>query len=270
VNGLGLRSVILPLEGKPDPPGTRRNQLTPDRYRKLAQETSPKITPLESYRRNIGEIRKQDGVPQVNHPNLNWSVRPEDLMDLEGPYLLEIANRYPFSNNEGGVTADGRKALSTEALWDVLLSAGKIAWAVASDDAHDYTNFDQRDKPTPGKGWVVVRADTLSEAAVKHALLTGNFYASTGVELRSVKADKRRVEIQIENLPQIVPHMVPDPGFKTAFIGKNGRVLKEAYGRAVTYDVRGDEVYVRATIVDSDGRKAWTQPVFLDDRLRSR
>lgn len=267
VNGLGMRTVILPVEGKPDPPGTRRNQLTPDQYRKLAQETSPKITPLQSYLRNVGEIRKQGGVPQINHPNLNWSVRPEDLVGLDGPYLLEIANGYPFSNNLGGVTSDGTKALSTEALWDVVLSAGKVAWAVASDDAHDYTNFDSRDKPTPGKGWVVIRAESLSAEAVKRAFLAGNFYASTGVELRDVKADKRRVEIQIQNLPQIVPHMVPDPSFRTTFIGKNGRVLREAYGRSVVYEVKGDEGYIRAVIVDSDGRKAWIQPVFLDERL---
>lgn len=268
VNGLGIRTAILPVEGKPDPPGTRRNQLTPDQYRKLATATSPKITPLQSYIRNIGEIRKQGGVPQINHPNINWSVRPQDLLDLEGPYLLEIANTYPFSNNRGGVAGDGTKVLSTEALWDALLSAGRVAWAVASDDAHDYTNFDLRDKPTPGKGWIVVRANELSEEAVKRSLLSGDFYASTGIELQDISTADRRITVQIKNLPQIVPHMIPDPSVQTTFVGQHGRVLKQVYGRSASYDIRGDEGYVRAVIVDSDGRLAWTQPVFLNDRIK--
>jgi hypothetical protein len=50
--------------------------------------------------------------------------------------------------------------------------------------------------------------------------------------------------------------------YATRFIGADGKVLAEVYGLAPRYRFRGDEVYVRASIVDSDGRKAWTQPFF--------
>ena len=54
--------------------------------------------------------------------------------------------------------------------------------------------------------------------------------------------------------------------FATQFIGLGGKVLAEVTGTNPVYRPRGDEGYVRATITDSSGRHAWTQPVFLDGR----
>jgi hypothetical protein len=48
----------------------------------------------------------------------------------------------------------------------------------------------------------------------------------------------------------------------TRFIGADGRVLAEVPGRSPGYRPKGNEKYVRASIVDSDGRRGWTQPVF--------
>jgi hypothetical protein len=189
-------------------------------------------------------------------------------MELTGPYLLEIANGYPFSNNLGGVSNTGEVALSTEQLWDALLSAGKIVWGVASDDAHEYSGFERNEAMTPGKGWVNVKAASLTPAAITRALGAGQFYASNGVTLKDVQADERGIAIAIDYLPEVVSHMLPSARFKTTFIGRNGRVLQESHGDAVSYTFRGDDQYVRAVIMDSDGRKAWVQPVFTDGRSR--
>jgi hypothetical protein len=51
--------------------------------------------------------------------------------------------------------------------------------------------------------------------------------------------------------------------YRVQFIGKNSRVLEETTGNSVMYTIKGDEGYVRAKITDSDGKIAWTQPVFL-------
>ena len=45
------------------------------------------------------------------------------------------------------------------------------------------------------------------------------------------------------------------------FIGKGGRVLKQAIASPARDDFLGDEGYVRAKIVDSRGQMAWAQPV---------
>jgi hypothetical protein len=39
-------------------------------------------------------------------------------------------------------------------------------------------------------------------------------------------------------------------------------VLKEAASSPATYTFAGDDTYVRAKVLESNGRVAWTQPVF--------
>jgi len=48
--------------------------------------------------------------------------------------------------------------------------------------------------------------------------------------------------------------------------GRGGRVLAEVAGASAHYEIRGDEGYVRATVTDSNGRRAWTQPVRVGPR----
>jgi hypothetical protein len=51
------------------------------------------------------------------------------------------------------------------------------------------------------------------------------------------------------------------------FIGKGenrdkcGHLLKEDFGKPATYQIKGDEGYVRANVIDSNGNVAWTQPI---------
>lgn len=54
--------------------------------------------------------------------------------------------------------------------------------------------------------------------------------------------------------------------YLTRFIGTGGKVLAESAGTHPAFDLRGDEGCVRAAITDSNGRRAWTQPVFTDGR----
>ena len=51
--------------------------------------------------------------------------------------------------------------------------------------------------------------------------------------------------------------------YRIQFIGAGGRVLQRVAGPAATYDVNGDEGYVRARVLESNGRMAWTQPVMI-------
>jgi hypothetical protein len=47
------------------------------------------------------------------------------------------------------------------------------------------------------------------------------------------------------------------------FVGKGGRVLAEVSTSPFQYDIVGNEGYVRARVLDSNGQIAWTQPVFV-------
>lgn len=243
VNGLGMNRAVMPI-------GSEGNIW-------LARG----VTMSESYIRNFAAVRAAGGIPQVNHPNFRWSVKPQDLAALTGPFLVEIANGFPSANNLGGTDDNGDVALSTEAFWDALLSQGKIAWAVGSDDSHDYLHLDDATSERPGKAWIVVRAPELTPATLMNSILKGDFYASTGVALEDYQTTARSVAITIKRPRD--PRGKDDRRFTTRFIGKEGIVLATVGGVKPTYTIRGDEGYVRASIIDSNGMKAWTQPLFI-------
>ena len=247
INGIGTGRAIMPLGY---PAGARD------------------IAPVDMYVRNIAEIHAAGGIAQINHPNLQWSVQLKDLLPLNQPYLLEVWNAFPTSNNLGGIDDTGSIAPSSEALWDGLLSAGKVVWAVAADDTHEYFRFDDRLSPTPGQAWVVLQAPRLTQSAVIAALRQGRFYASTGVTLQSYVADERGISMTLVQTPEWSPSTSkPNTRNVTRFIGEHGRVLAEVTGLNPAYRFKGDETYVRAQIVDSNGRHAWTQPYYRDGRL---
>lgn len=245
VNGINTRELILPV-GHP--------------------RAAAGMTPGKTYERNFAAIRAAGGLAQVNHPNLQWSVVPDDLAEVEGPFLLEVWNAFPTSHNLGGKNEHGAVARSTEEFWDALLTRGKVAWAVASDDAHEYERFDDREAPTPGKAWIVVGARALNATAIAEALTKGSFYASTGITLSDYAADGGGISIRIAPTKEWSPKTKATDRFVTRFIGANGRLLAEVLGSEPRYRFKGDERYVRASISDPDGRRAWTQPVFRDGR----
>jgi hypothetical protein len=213
------------------------------------------------YARNLSAVKAAGGIAQVNHPNFRWSVREADLLNVPDSTLYEVWNGHPWVNNLGGVDEKGRVAPSAEALWDSLLSRGKVLLGVATDDAHEYQQaaFEDPLATHPGRAWIMVRADTLTAPALMSSIGRGEFYASTGVTLSDYRATRSKIELTIA--PPSRPEDVRR--YHTQFIGRGGKVLADVYGRAASYAIGGNEGYVRATITDSNGLQAWTQPMFV-------
>jgi hypothetical protein len=233
--------------------------------------------------------------PHLNHPNFHWAVTAEDLMQVRGERFFEVYNGHPQVYNEG----DARHA-STERIWDIVL-AHRLAeprvepmYGLATDDSHHYHAFGPS-HPNSGRGWIVVRAPGLTAAAIVAAMEQGDFYASTGVRLRTVERAGNRLALEI----------VPEPGvtYATQFIGTRrnagrrsepvrdtdgmplpvtrrysdaiGAVLAEVPGLSPAYPLRGDELYVRAKVTSSkpqlnpcrpgDLESAWSQPLLAPD-----
>jgi hypothetical protein len=231
----------------------------------IVGRVAPKGTTLaQTFAENIARIREAGGIAQINHPNFLWSVGVEDMADLPDGTLFELWNGHPLINNLGGTDDRGHTSLSTEALWDALLTRGRRIWGVASDDSHDYYDLQNPDSPGPGRGWIFVRAERLTPGDIVGALQRGDFYASTGVTLEDYVASEREIAIVILAGARFGNRVIPTSSrYLTRFIGKGGRVLAEVPGVRPRYTIRGDEGYVRAVIIDSNGRKAWTQPVFV-------
>jgi len=261
VNGINTDKVIYPVGFPKELPP---QMLLGDAYRKYAPTDR---SPAQAYISNIDAIYEAGGIPQVNHPTGRWGVRLEELKKISRPFLFEVWNAFPSIGPLGGVDEGGGQVPSFEALWDGLLSEGKTVWGVASDDTHDYLNFDDPTAPTPGHAWIVVQAPSLTLTSILDALRRGHFYASTGITLAEYRADRKEISITLSKpLAWKATTQREDVLFTTRFIGSGGRVLAQVTGLAPHYTVKGDEGYVRAAVTDSDGRRAWTQPVFLDDR----
>ena len=92
-------------------------------------------------------------------------------------------------------------------------------------------------------------------AAILAALELGQFYASTGVELTDIVTTGRSLTVTVKKDTW--------SKYRIQFIGKGGRVLHEALDSPAEYTFRGDEGYVRAKVLESNGRVAWVQPVAL-------
>ncbi len=236
LNGLGATRVTLPIGENGIATGT---------------------TIAATYERNVAALREAGGVVQVNHPNYRWSVPLAEMLVLPDSTLLEIWNGHPTVYNDGGTDSTGAVTVSAEAHWDSLLTRGKVIFAVADDDSHHFRPHDAEnpDLARPGRGWIYVRADTLSPEAILGGMRRGDFYASTGIVLRDYSAD--HTEIRVEIAPR------NDRRYRTEFIGSGGRILATAYGTSARYQITGTEGYVRARVIDSSGRRAWMQPVHL-------
>jgi hypothetical protein len=143
----------------------------------------------------------------------------------------------------------------------------------------------------PGRGWIMVRAEKLDAESIVAAMEAGDFYASSGVTLKDVVREKNRLAVEI----------APEEGvtYTTEFFGTRkgydgasepvvdakgvtlrttrryskdvGAVLATVQGTSASYELKGDEIYVRARVTSSkvkanpsvagEFERAWTQPV---------
>lgn len=217
--------------------------------------------------------RKEKGVPimpHINHPNFYYSVSLEDMISLKGERFFEVYNGHPSVHNMGDSTH-----ISTEEMWDQInvsyLAAKKpIMYGLATDDSHSYHKMGRK-WSNSGRGWVMVKSDTLSAPALIEAMERGDFYATTGVALKTLDIDDKNMTVDVE----------PEAGvsYTITFIGclkgeTEVKELKTVEGSAANFEITDDILFVRSKITSTKLQKnpiediiyetAWTQP-YLND-----
>ena len=225
--------------------------------------------------------------PHINHPNFGWAIQPADMIQLRGEQFFEVYNGHPAVNNYGD-----KEHLSTGQIWDVInayrLGVHKLPLllGLGTDDAHNYHDLAVGQSNT-GRGWVMVRAESLTPESIIMAMERGDFYASSGVAVDDIRLAKGKYSFRIQ----------PEKGvtYTTWFIGtrKNfkssndlakrnslkpseagiGEILGQSQLLEPSYTFDGDELYVRAEIMSSkkmtnpyvagEQERAWLQPVRL-------
>lgn len=212
----------------------------------------------------------------LNHPNFGWAITPEDLAHVTGERFFEVYNGHPGVNHLGDDTRP-----SVERFWDLanvlrlaVLNAEPLL-GIATDDTHDYHGTGGS---RMGRGWVMVHARFLTPEHLIRAIKQGDFYASSGVSLKSVEYMPEKKTLTIEIDPQegetyrtdFVASMIPETGQEVA-PEKIGTTLASSDQLRASYTLTGKELYVRAVVTSSaaaddpsfEGQKkqAWTQPV---------
>lgn len=234
------------------------------------QEGSSVVEVLQKSIDAIAKQRQETGQPMIvhiNHPNFFYSITVDDIIALNGEQFFEVFNGHPMVNNYGDSLHMG-----LEEMWDRIniayLAAGKpLMYGVATDDSHNYHLFGN-EYANSGRGWVMVQADSLNAGSLIGAMERGDFYGSTGVELRQISVSDNTLNVEV----------VAEEGvkYKVQFIGaKAGEiktfVLSEVAGKEASFELTMDLQFVRAKVIsdtykenpfkEGDFEVAWTQPV---------
>jgi hypothetical protein len=205
--------------------------------------------------------------PHINHLNFGWAITVDDMKEINGERFFEVYNGHPLVHNYGDSLRMGTEQMWDELLIDYLKHGKPLIYGLATDDAHHYLNF-STSQSNPGRGFIMVRAKTLTPEALIEAMERGEFYSSTGVLLNDVSFKKNRLRIEIK-AEQNIQYTIQFFGAHKS--DGSTHLIKEVKKTSAVFKVSKDMLYVRARIVSSkpkenpyqegDFETAWVQPV---------
>ncbi len=194
-------------------------------------------TNQEEYQPYLDDIHAHGNLTIYCHPE--WSSTPARYFDkLEGNFAMEIWNSGCALSNDNDTDA---------AYWDEILGQGKLIYGAATDDGHAMAHH--------CNGWVRVRAENNISAILK-ALEDGKFYSSCGPEIYNFYVDEGIAVVECSAACKVRLHSDMHP---TRIVRSEDGTLTRA-----EFNIGDGYKYVRATVIDKDGKHAWTNPIFLD------
>lgn len=205
----------------------------------------------------VAWVAANGGVPYLAHTY--WSgLRSEQWECCDDLVGLEVWNA-------GCELEVGRGDSSLH--WDEALERSRRPlYGIAVDDSH-HPGYDS------GFAWTMVRAAERSREAVLAALRTGSFYASTGPELHAVQVEDDAVTVRCSPAASVTLLAGRGRGAR-ANAGRLGypsscEILERDAGGLVTacrLERPWRAPYGRVEVADPSGRRAWTNPLWLDPR----
>lgn len=196
-----------------------------------AQETGPQIA---------ARARAAGAFVAIAHPQ--WSgLTLDDARSIDAAHAVEV---YNHNCAVGSDRADGF------GIADLLLSEGRRLTLCATDDAHFA-------EPDHFGGWVMVRATENTPELLIEALKVGDYYASMGPELRNIRITDEAIEVECSAVVTVIVQ-----GHATASKGVHGASMTRASVPRARF---AGSPWLRVTIVDAAGRRAWSNPIWVRD-----
>lgn len=130
---------------------------------------------------------------------------------------------------------------------DALLNDGERLTGYASDDAH-YLTHDFLG------GWVMVQADELEPDALLASLKAGRYYSSQGPEIHDIAIDGDEVVVRCS------------PASAVSVVGRGSKSQSQVGDEIEAARLRIKRFagsWFRVTVIDKEGKKAWSNPIWL-------
>ena len=195
----------------------------------------------EAYQPYLDDIHAKNNLTIYCHPE--WSCTPPRYFDkMQGNIAMEIWNTGCAQENDMDNDA---------AYWDDLLGRGIRLHGVATDDGHRRDHY--------CKGWVMVNAEN-NVNSILDALKNGAFYSSCGPEIYDFYYKDGKVVIDCSPVKKLRVHSDCHP--TKVWYDPDGELMTHAWFDLVEYGQNYG--YARMSIMDEQGRYAWTNPIFFD------
>jgi hypothetical protein len=191
------------------------------------QETGPELA---------ARARAAGAFVAIAHPQ--WSgMTLGDARSIEAAHAIEIYNHgcaIGCDRPDGAFYAD------------LLLSEGRSLTLIATDDAH-FT------EPDHFGGWVMVKAEANEPELLLAALKRGDFYSSQGPELHAVTITEDEIIVECTSVAAVIVQ-----GHGSAATAAHGQAMTRASVARARFAA---SPWIRVTIVDRAGKRAWSNPI---------
>ena len=194
----------------------------------------------EEYQAFLDRFHADGQLTVLCHPE--WSATPPRYFErLRGNFAMEVWNSGCATEND----------MDRDALyWDDLLGRGIRLYGVATDDGHALDHH--------CKGWVRVASENRVDAILE-ALREGRFYSSCGPEIFDFYVDGDKIVVECSPAAKVRLH---SDGHPASIVRSEAGDLRRAEFPLVHWS--GPYRFVRAVVIDKDGKHAWTNPIFLE------
>lgn len=201
----------------------------------------------------ISEFAKLGFITMLNHPT--WSLQSiEDYKDLDNIFAVEMYNH--------GCYVEGYEEINAH-VFDRLLKMGKKVFCTATDDNHN-GNWNGADENSPFwdsfGGWVVIKADKLDYTTIFESLKAGNFYASTGPQIKELYIEDNALHVKTSPAARITLTTEARKSL-AAYPEKNAEAICDA---VFPLDRIYEGAYLRINVDDGHGHFAWSQPIYTE------
>ena len=191
-------------------------------------------------------LASQGGFTIAAHPTYCAGL-PGAYAECADLMAMEIYNAYCDAAYANGYAVE---------LWDMVLGQGKRIWGVAGDDAH--LNTKKRHYSDAGLGWVEIWVEALAPKPVLHALKQGAFFSTQGPVFDEILVEESTIRLKCSPVEQVRWRTFGSVGY-VEYAPKDSQLTNSSLP-----DRFRPRKYVRIELVDRHGKKAWSNPFFVN------